>query len=262
MKIYVDILFFINLTYDFLILSAVNIVLRRNVNVYRLLLGSLVGTISTFSIFIPILNNIVVTILLSIIMLLITFKYKDFIYLKNNILYFYMISVIFGGFLYLINIKFNNYYNPADIYNRKILINFIGIIIISPIIYILYIYTYKNNKINHENYYNLKYSFNNRIVDINAFYDSGNLLKDPYKGRPIILVSKKKLVCDIKNKSPIYVPCNMINNSVLIECYKPNLLIINNHIINNCLLGLWENNNFYDGVDAIISGYIGDKIRW
>ena len=53
----------------------------------------------------------------------------------------------------------------------------------------------------------------------------------------------------------------MINNKILIECYKPSILIINNRIINNCLIGLWENNNFYDGIDAIISGYIGDKIR-
>ena len=261
MKIYIDILFFINLTYDFLILNAVNIVLRRNINVYRIFFGSIIGSISTFSIFLPILNNMLVTIMLSIVMLLVTFKYKDIIYLKNNIIYFYMISVIFGGMLYLLNLKFNKYYSIKDIYNQKIIINFIGIIIISPIIYFLYIYTYKNNKVNHDNYYELKYSFNNKLININAFYDSGNLIKDPYKGRPVILINKKILRCDIKNKSPIYVPCNMINNNILLKCYKPNLLIINNHIINNCLLGLWENNNFYDGIDAVISGYIGDKIR-
>ena len=261
MKIYIDILFFINLTYDFLILNAVNIVLRRNINVYRIFFGSIIGSISTFSIFLPVLNNMLVTIMLSIVMLLVTFKYKDIIYLKNNIIYFYMISVIFGGMLYLLNLKFNKYYSIKDIYNQKIIINFIGIIIISPIIYFLYIYTYKNNKVNHDNYYELKYSFNNKLININAFYDSGNLIKDPYKGRPVILINKKILTCDIKNKSPIYVPCNMINNNILLKCYKPNLLIINNHIINNCLLGLWENNNFYDGIDAVISGYIGDKIR-
>lgn len=261
MKIYIDILFFINLTYDFLILNAVNIVLRRNINVYRIFFGSIIGSISTFSIFLPVLNNMLVTIMLSTLMLLVTFKYKDIIYLKNNIIYFYMISVIFGGMLYLLNLKFNKYYSIKDIYNQKIIINFIGIIIISPIIYFLYIYTYKNNKVNHDNYYELKYSFNNKLININAFYDSGNLIKDPYKGRPVILINKKILRCDIKNKSPIYVPCNMINNNILLKCYKPNLLIINNHIINNCLLGLWENNNFYDGIDAVISGYIGDKIR-
>lgn len=261
MKIYVDILFIINLTYDFLILNIVNIILNRNIKIKRIFFGSLIGSFSSFIMFIPKINNILIVFLLSIIMLIITFKYKDIIYLKNNILYYYMVSVIFGGFLYLINLKFNNFYNPADIYNRKILINFIGIILIAPIVYFLYLYSYKNNKVNMQNYYDLSCALNNNIHNLKAFYDSGNLIKDPYKGRPVILIDKKILTCDIKNKSPIYVPCKMINNNVLIECYKPSLLIINNKVINNCLIGLWSNNNFYDGIDALISGYIGDKIR-
>ena len=262
MVIYVDIIFLINLIYDFLILTLVNIVLRRGVKNKRVLLGSIVGSISSFSIFFPFLNNIFITILLSIVMLLVTFKYKDFIYLKNNIIYFYMISVIFGGFLYLINIKFNNYiFNQNTYYQNKILINFIGIIFISPIVAILYLYTYKNNQINHNNYYDLVVSLNDKIHNLKAFYDTGNLVKDPYKGRPVILIDKEILYGDIKNKSPIYVPCHMVNNLIMIECYKPNLLIINNHVINNCLIGLWNKNHFYDGINAIISGYIGDKIK-
>jgi len=261
MKIYIDILFLINFTYDYLILSLVNIVLRRNIKVSRLLMGALVGSISTFSIFIPLFNNLIVTLVISLIMITITFKYKDLIYLKNNIIYFYMISVIFGGTLYLVNLKYNNFYNPVDIYQRKILINFIGIIVIGIITYFLYKYTYKNNIINHQNYYNLKYLMNDKLIELSGFYDSGNLLKDPYKGRPIILINKEILKCDIKNKSPIYVPCHMINYDVLIKCYKPKLLIINDKVINNCLLGLWENTYHYDGINAIISGFIGDKIK-
>lgn len=261
MKIYIDILFLINFTYDYLILSLVNIVLRRNIKVYRLLIGALVGSISTFSIFIPLFNNLIITLVISLIMIIITFKYKDLIYLKNNIIYFYMISVIFGGTLYLVNLKYNNFYNPVDIYQRKILINFIGIIVTGIITYFLYKYTYKNNNINHNNYYDIKVSLDNKLHNITGFYDSGNLIKDPYKNKPVILINKEILTCDIKNKSPIYVPCKMINNDILIECYKPSLLIINNKVINNCLIGLWSNNNFYDGIDALISGHIGDKIK-
>lgn len=250
----------INFVYDFLILNFVNIVLNRYIKINRILFGSFIGSISIISLFIPLLNNIFFTIILSILMILITFGYKDLVYLKNNILYFYMISVILGGILYLFNLKFNNFYNQIDYYNRKVLINFIGIIITGPIVYILYLYTYKNVNAKHKNYYELKYSLDNKLNSIKAFYDTGNLIKDPYKGRPVILISKKILKSDIKNKSPIYVPCNMVNSNILIKCYKPNLLIINNHIIDNCLLGLWEN-NIYDGIDAVLSGYIGDKIK-
>lgn len=260
MKVYVDIVFMINLIYDFLILNAVNIVLRRNIKVKGLLVSSLVGTIIAFIIMLLKIDNIVFIFLLSVLMIIIAFGYKDIIYLKNNILYFYMISIIFGGFLYLLNLKFNSFYNPSDYYNKKIIINLIGIFILGPIIYFLYLYSYKNNQIKHNNYYLLKVSLSNKLYELNAFYDSGNLIKDPYKGRPVVLIDKDILYGDIKNKSPIYVPCKMINNKVLIECYKPNLLIINDKIINNCLIGLFES-KFYDGVNAIISGYIGDKIR-
>ena len=261
MIIYVDIIFLINLIYDFLILNAVNIVLRRNVKVKRILFSSFFGSISSLSLFFPILNNIYITILLSILMVVVTFGFKDFIYLKNNLLYFYMISVIFGGFLYLINIKFNHYYSPQELYQGKIIVNFIGIIILSPLIYLLYIYSYKNNLTYHQNHYDMKFSLFDKLHTVKGFYDTGNLIKDPYKGRPVVLINKKVLNGDIKNKSPIYVPCKMVNNDILLSCYKPDILIINNKIINNCLIGIWDNNNFNDDVNAIISGYLGDKIR-
>ena len=130
MKIYVDIIFLINLIYDYLILNAVNVVLRRNIKQKRLLITSFIGSISSFSIFFPFLNNIFISVLISIIMVLISFGIKDIIYVKNNLLYFYMISVIFGGFLYFINLKFNHYFLPNDIYKAKIIINFIGTLII------------------------------------------------------------------------------------------------------------------------------------
>ena len=192
-------------------------------------------------------------------MVIITFGFKDIIYLKNNILYFYMISVIYGGFVYMINLKFNHFYNPNYYYNRKVFINFLGIVFIAPIIYFLYMYSYKNNNAKHKNYYDLKVSLNDKIYSLKAFYDTGNLIKDPYKGRPVILIYKDVLEGDIKNKSPIYVPYNTINSKKLLMCFKPNLLVINNKVINNCLIGLFDD-YLSDGIKAIISGYIGDKI--
>lgn len=260
MVIYVDIIFLINLIYDFLILNTVNIVLRRFKRQRRILLGSLVGSILSFNVFLPSLNNIFIIIVISILMVMVAFGYKDFIYFKNNIIYFYMISIIYGGFIYFINLKFNYINNPNLYYERKILINFIGLLIISPIVYFLWLYTFKNIKQKSNNIYQIKLSFGNYLHEISGLYDTGNLIKDPYKKRPVILVNKKILTCDINNKSPIYVPCSLINGSTLIKCYKPNLLVINNRVVNNCLIGVTDYDYSFDGVDAIISGYIGDEI--
>ena len=260
MKVYVDILFLINLIYDFLILNAVNIILKRGIKTKKVLFCSFVGSISAFSIFIPILSNIYITIFLSIVMVYITYGYKDIIYFKNNLLYFYMVTVILGGFLYFINLKFNHLYNVNDYYERKVLINFISMIIFGIIIYIMYLYTYKYKDNILSNYYNVKLSLDDKLYNLTGFYDSGNLIKDPYKNRKVILINKKLIKSDIKNKSPIIVPCNMVNHHILINCFKPDLLIINNKVINNCLIGLWEN-NIFDGIDAILNGYLGDLIK-
>ena len=108
MKVYVDVIFLINLIYDFLILNMVNLILRRNIKVKRIFLSSLLGSISSLSVFFPILSNILITLFISFLILIVCFGYKDIIYLKNNILYFYMVSVIYGGFIYLLSLKFGN----------------------------------------------------------------------------------------------------------------------------------------------------------
>lgn len=260
MRVYVDILFLINLIYDFLILNAVNIVLKRNVKVKKILYCSLVGGISAFSIFIPFLSNIYITIMLSVFMVYITFGFKDIIYFKNNLLYFYMIMITLGGFLYFINLKFNNLYNIKDAYNRKVLINFISMVIFGLVIYLLYLYINKYNNNAISNYFDVSICFDEKMYKLNGFYDTGNLIKDPYKNRKVILVDKKIIKSDIRNKSPIIVPCDMVNNHILINCYKPDLLVINNKVINNCLIGLWDK-NMHDGIDVILNGYLGDIIR-
>ena len=261
MKVYVDVIFFINLIYDFLILNMVNLILRRNIKVKRLFIASFMGSISAFSIFIPFLNNIFITIIISILMVIIAYGYKDTIYLKNNILYFYFVSVIYGGMIYLFSLNFGNIFKYYYSYEYKIIINFIGIIIGGVITYIYFLYLYKSNNLYQKNYYKLSLSISDKLYNLNSFYDSGNLIKDPYKGRMVILINEDILYGDIKNKSPIYVPVNTIGGLTLLSCYKPNLLIVNNKVIHNCLIALFNNKYFKDNVNAILSGYMGDYIR-
>ena len=57
MRVYVDLVLFLNIAMDFLLLLSVSITLKRNVKFYRIILGSLVGGISIVFLFIS-LNNI------------------------------------------------------------------------------------------------------------------------------------------------------------------------------------------------------------
>ena len=100
----------LNFIYDSLLLLTVSITLKRNISLKRIFLGGLIGSLSTFIIFIP-LNKYVLLllkILVGLLMILITFKYKNLKYTFNNIIYLYMCSVILAGFLYFLKIEFSN----------------------------------------------------------------------------------------------------------------------------------------------------------
>ena len=56
MSIYVDLVLFLNITMDFLLLLAVSVILKRNVKIYRIFLGALTGGISLIFLFISINN--------------------------------------------------------------------------------------------------------------------------------------------------------------------------------------------------------------
>ena len=51
MKIYLDLLFFLNFGFDFILLLVVSIILRRNVSLTRIVLGGLIGGLSIFILF-------------------------------------------------------------------------------------------------------------------------------------------------------------------------------------------------------------------
>ena len=80
MIIYLDYVFFINFLFDFILLLGVSILLKRNVKIYRLDLGSLFGGISVFVLFfnIPSFIFFLVKMLLGIIMIILTFNFKGF----------------------------------------------------------------------------------------------------------------------------------------------------------------------------------------
>ena len=96
MKIYVDLVILLNFCVDLLLLFAVGIVLRRQTTLKKLLLGALVGSITILSMFIE-LNSIslfFIKIIISILMSIITFGYRNIKYTLNNLFYLYTSSII------------------------------------------------------------------------------------------------------------------------------------------------------------------------
>lgn len=259
MKIYVDLLFLINIFFDFILLLTVSIILKRHIKIYRIILGSLVGGVSIFFLFLDI-NAILLFILkifIAIFMILVTFKYKDIKYFIKNISYLYLVSIILGGALYLFNIEFSYKNNGLIFYNNGMSINIIILLIISPVILYLYIKEMKEYKNNYNKYYKIKITFNNnKTIELNAFLDTGNNLIDPYKKRPIILVEYNVVKKYIINEKYLIVPFNTIKEKSLLECIKVKNININSKEYKNILIGLIKEKIYIDGIECILNNNI------
>ena len=236
----------LNFLFDLVILLSVNYILKRNIKLKRLIEGSLLGELSIIFLFINNQLLIILKILLSILMIIYTFNYKDLKYFIKNITYFYLISMLLGGAIYFLKNEFK--------------IPYIYIIIISIFILIKYLKILTNYKIYTSYYYNIDLYFNNKDhLILNAYLDSGNCLKDPYTNKDIILVNKDKV--HNKNKS-LYVPFSSLNNTDLLECIKGFKLIINGKTNTNFLIGISEDKIMMDGIDCIINNNILEGLKW
>jgi len=256
MKIYLDLILFLNFAFDFLLLLSVSIILRRNVKLKKILLGSIIGALSIFLLFIK-LNSFTLFVykfVISVLMVLITFNFKNVRYTLRNLFYLYITSIVLGGFLYFLNVEFSYRQVGLVFYHNGLSINFIVLIITSPIILFAYIKQALYLKNNYSNYYKVDiYLKDGTIRKVNAFLDTGNKLIDPYKKRPIILVSEKSLKINCNDYKVLLVPYDGINSHGLLKCIEP--LKINIHglgIKHNLLIGISNENIDIDGVSCIL----------
>ena len=228
MKIYVDVIFFINVFFDFILLLSVSLILRRKVKLYRLILGALTGGISIFFLFFKIssITLFSLKIIIAIFMVIVSFNYRDFLYTLKNFLYLYLVSIVLGGFLYFLNIEFSYKNNGLIFYHKGISINIILILFISPILLFLYVKEMKSLKNNYSKYYDVVIYLKNKNIVLKGFLDNGNNLIDPYKNRPVIIVYYKSIERFITTEKEIIVPYNTMSGSGILKCIKPKKVIL------------------------------------
>jgi stage II sporulation protein GA (sporulation sigma-E factor processing peptidase) len=257
MKIYLDLVLILNFLFDLLLLFATGVILRRQTDLKKLLLGSLIGSVTIISLFIPMNSFILflVKVFISIIMVIITFGYKSIRYTIKNMFYLYTSSIILGGFLYFLNLQFSYQNNGLVFYFNGLSINFIALLILSPIIIYAYTKQLKEMKTNYSNYYNIDlYLKNGQIIPITGFLDTGNKLTDPYKQRPIILVNKSLIKIDYESPNILLVPYDSLNNHGILKCIIPDKIFIQGiGFKKNFLVGISNEKINIDGIDCILN---------
>lgn len=256
MVIYLDLIFLINFILDFLLLLTVNVALKRYCKIFKIGLGALFGSISLFSLFVP-LNGFLLSclkLIMGLIMVLIAFGYKNAKYTFYNLIYLFMTSVILGGFLYYLQISFSYKKDGLVFYYEGLAINYIFLVVVAPLILYVFIKSMSVLKEVKNYYYKVYIVFNNGFsLTITGFLDTGNKLKDPITGKPIILINKKIVKGKYNIRSPMYVAFNTLNGHGLLECVKPKFLTINDVEFKDYLIGFSDNSFKLNGVDCLLN---------
>lgn len=263
MTIYIDLVILLNFGIDLLLLFAVAIILRRQTTLRKLLISAIVGSITILSMFIELnsLSLFFIKIIISIIMCLITFGYRNIKYTLNNLFYLYTSSIILGGFLYLLNLECSYKHEGLMFYYNGLSVNFIVLIILSPIIIYAYVKQGLNLKNNYSNYYNIDiYLETGEVIEATSYLDTGNKLEDPYKKRPIILLNKDLIKIDYDHHRLLLVPYDTLNNHGLLKCIVPKSIYIQGiGFRDNFLIGISNEEILIDGVDCILSPKLLEK---
>ena len=253
MRVYVDLVLFLNITMDLLLLLSVSIVLKRNVKFYRIILGALVGGISVIFLFIS-LNNLTLFLfkmIISILMVLVTFSYKNMKYFFNNLLYLYLSSIILGGGIYLLDIQLNYENQGLMFFDNGFGINLIVLVIISPVIIYSYIKSIKKVKNDYSNFYKVDLYYRNKLYKFDAFLDTGNRLYDPYKKRPIVIINTNKI--NIGFDEAILVPYSTASGNSILKCVIVEKIVVDNsYEVENVLVGISNNKFHIEGVNMLL----------
>ena len=256
MTVYIDGLLFLNFYLDFLLLLTCVVILKRNVKMFRIILGAFVGSLTIFVLFLKItsLELFFIKIYLSLIMCIVCFSYKDLKSFFINVGTFYMVSILLGGFLYFLNITFSYKHKGMLFFNDGFSISALFLIIISPIVLYFYVKQVKLFKQKIACSFKTNIYIGRKILNLNGYLDTGNTLC--YKNRPVILTNIDNT---FRNKK-IYIPYIVIGGSGLLECIKVRKVeVIGLGVFENVYLGF--NKDFKLGeADVLLNGLMKGEI--
>lgn len=210
MTVYLDIVFLENVIMNYIIIFASCVVVKENVRHLRFLLASSIGAIYTIVMYlniIPIYSNFFMKLLLSFVMIYISFLPNNWKKLLKIFLIFYLVSFVFGGcvfaLMYFISPQLALIKNGVFVGVYPIKIALIGGFISFVIIQISFkiVKTKLNKK---DMIYEIEVIINKKSTKVKALLDTGNLLKDPITGIPVVVIEHKSLYSVI--------PIQILNN--------------------------------------------------
>lgn len=189
-----------NFIINFLILYLTKLITKSTSLLKDIILGGFVSTLYSLVFFYPpllFLTKFHMKIIISILIIIITFKSKSLKMFFYQLIGFYIISFIFAGAIMGISFNFNNVYTVLSKKIEIVRLFKLKYIIIGLLIAILGTYKiinyYDNRSIQDKFMANVSIYYNNKNISLNALVDTGNSLVEPFSNKSVMIVEYEKL---------------------------------------------------------------------
>ena len=199
MTIYIDIIIVENLIMNYIILYATGLISKSKKSYLRMFMASLIGAIYAtleYILKVNIYSNIILKTILSIIIVYVAFYPQDVKKMCKQLLLFYVTTFTFGGIAtYLIYVlKPQNIIIKNGMYVGTYVLKviFIGAIV-GTIILVTAFKMAKNKLTKKDMICKVKIKLNGKEETVEAMVDTGNMLKEPITGTPVVVVERTSL---------------------------------------------------------------------
>ena len=206
MTVYLDIIFLENILMNYIIIFATGVVIKTECRKWRIFIASLVGAVYTVVMYlniIPIYSNFIMKVILSIAIVYIAFKPMSSKKLIKDLIIFYLVSFVFGGcvfaLMYFLKPQMVEIRNGVFVGSYPIKVALVGALIAFIVIQISFKLV-KTKLSKKDMIYNVELYINKKSTKVKALLDTGNLLKDPITGFPVIVIEHKSLYSLIPEK--------------------------------------------------------------
>lgn len=287
MTIYIDVLFAVNFSINFVLLLITGKIAKCNIKNFRIFLASFLGAVYALFMFFPqikMLYSIFAKLCMSFILIICAFSFSKWRAFLKTVFIFYLSSFIFGGItlglFYFTNagIKYGGALNNGIFYFNfpwKVLFLSVGS---SYLIVKISFKSYKKDK--NIAYETIKIKFLEHEVSLNALVDSGNMLCDPITNTPVVVAElegvKNILPSEIieifkKNEQECLDLVSYLSSDVLLKTrirmipfsslgkqngmligFKPDFVVIRQKIHNDICIGIYNqklsNSSYYNAL--------------
>ncbi len=196
MIVYVDVIIIENIIINAILLYITNYVLKKERRIKRIIIASFIGSIYVLVKYVFSIESffdVLMKLIISIIMIKIGSNPQNMKEMWKQLQLFYIITFIFGGigFAVIYSVQ-NDLIRNLEI-ERITMTMIILILIVGIYISIRWVKELKNKINKDEMYCEVEIKNENIIRKIKVMIDTGNLLKEPITGKPVIVIEKEQL---------------------------------------------------------------------